>query len=114
MLTRARRAGLEFHGSLFLSNPPYQSSASEDKDVFDGTGTNCNSYVPAKGQPGNLKGTYIPYTCPIFNTTYAASYHTYKLIWAKNCARCSARRRAARLCLARRRRRSLLRRTRRC
>ena len=82
----ARRAGLEFHGSLFLSNPPYQSSASEDKDVFDSTGTNCNSYVPAKGQPGNLKGNSIPYTCPIFSTTYAASYHTYKLIWAKNCA----------------------------
>ena len=76
---------MEFHGSLFLSNPPYQSSATEDKDVFDSTGTNCNSYVPAKGQPGNLKGTSIPYTCPIFSTTYAASYHTYKLIWAKNC-----------------------------
>ena len=74
-----RRPGLEFHGSLFLSNPPFQSQASEDKDVFDSTGTNCNSYVPLKGQPGNLKGNLIAYTCPTFGTTYAASYHTYKL-----------------------------------
>ena len=87
--TRARgarpRAGLEFHGSLFVSNPPYQSSASEDKDVFDSTGTDCNSYVPPRGQPGNLGGTSIPYTCPIFSTTFAASYHTYKLIWTHSC-----------------------------
>jgi len=76
--------GLEFHGSLFLSNPPFQSAASEDKDVFDSTGTNCDSYVPAAGQPGNIKGNSIPYTCPIMSTTFAASYHTYKLIWTHN------------------------------
>ena len=73
--------GLEFHGSLFISNPPYQSNAQEDKDVFDSTGTNCNSYMPAAGQPGNLKGKNTPYTCPLYSTTIGAAYHTYKLIW---------------------------------
>ena len=97
---------MEFHGSLFLSNPPFQSLASEDKDVFDSTGTNCDSYVPPKGQPGNLRGNSIPYTCPTFSTTFAASYHTYKLIWTHSCPRrlCLA------LCLARTRRRGLTRR----
>ena len=44
-------------------------------------GVNCNSYVPAKGVPGNLKGTQTPYTCPTYSTAYAAAYHTYKLVW---------------------------------
>ena len=35
-------AGLEFHGSLFISNPPTSSNAKEDKDVFESTGTQCN------------------------------------------------------------------------
>ena len=74
--------GLEFHGSLFLSNPSNPSNAQEDKDVFDNTGVNCNSYVPAKGQPGNLKGNLgLGYTCPLFSTQTAAQYHTYKLVW---------------------------------
>ena len=47
--------------------------------MFDSTGTSCDSYVPAKGQPGNLKGNSVPYTCPTFSTTFAASYRTYKL-----------------------------------
>ena len=78
-------AGLEFHGSLFISNPATQqcplctiSQAFEDKDVFDSTGTQCNSYVLAKGTPGNLKGLSTPYSCPTFNTTYASGFHTYK------------------------------------
>ena len=58
-----------------------QNSASENKDVYDSTGTQCALYVPAAGQPGNLKGTMQPYTCPTFSTTFAAQYHTYKLIW---------------------------------
>jgi len=74
-------AGLEFHGSLFISNPPTQSNAQEDKDVFDSTGTQCNSYVPPAGQPGNLKGKSTPYSCPLFGTVYAQSYHTYKIVW---------------------------------
>ena len=74
-------AGLEFHGSLFTSNPPTQSNAQEDKEVFDSTGTQCNSYVPPKGAPGNLKGNSVPFTCPLFSTLYANSYHTYKIVW---------------------------------
>jgi hypothetical protein len=44
--------------------------------VFDATGTSCNSYAPPVGQAGNLKGTHVPYTCPLFSTTMAASYHS--------------------------------------
>ena len=76
-----RVPGLEFHGSLVISNPPTQSNAQEDKDVFDSTGTLCNSYVPPVGQPGNLKGKSTPYACPIFSTTFAQTYHTYKIVW---------------------------------
>ena len=64
-----------------MSNPPNPSSASENKDVYDSTGTQCALFVPPAGQPGNLKGTLTPYSCPTFSTTFAAQYHTYKLIW---------------------------------
>lgn len=73
--------GLEFHASLFLSNPPNQNAATEDKDVYDSTGQSCLLYTPPAGQPGNLKGNSAPYTCPTFSTSFAATYHTYKLIW---------------------------------
>ena len=39
----------------------------------------CNSYVPAKGMPGNFKGNSMPYSCPQFSTQFAISYHTYKV-----------------------------------
>jgi len=45
------------------------NNANEDKDVFDTTGTQCDSYVPGK------------YTCPTFGTLFAASFHTYKIVW---------------------------------
>ena len=73
--------GTEFHCSLFISNPASASNAQEDKDVFDGSGTDCNSYVPAKGLPGNLKGNLQPYSCPVYNTQTALGYHTYKVLW---------------------------------
>jgi len=73
--------GMEFHGSLFLSNPGNPSNAQEDKDVFDNTGVNCNSFVPQKGQPGNIRGQNAAYACPLYSTQMAAQYHTYKLIW---------------------------------
>jgi len=68
-------------GSLFLSNPGNPSNAQEDKDVFDNTGVNCNSFVPQKGQPGNIRGQNAAYACPLYSTQMAAQYHTYKLIW---------------------------------
>ena len=46
--------------------------------MFDSTGLQCDSYMPVKGQPGNLKGNNIPYTCPLFGTVFAQKYHTYK------------------------------------
>ena len=46
--------------------------------MFDQTGVNCLSYMPAKGQPGNLKGANTPYACPTMTTQYGAQYHTYK------------------------------------
>lgn len=71
--------GLEFHASLFVSNPPNTANAQEDKDVFDSTGTQCMSYVPPAGQPGNLRGKLTPYTCPTFDGRYASQFHTYKV-----------------------------------
>ena len=37
--------------------------------------------MPAKGAPGNLKGTQTPYNCSSFSTAFAVAYHTYKLVW---------------------------------
>ena len=81
-------ADLEFHGSLFISNPSTStcatctaSNAHEDKDVFEATSTQCNSYMPPKGTPGNMKGLYAPFNCPGFSTMFASSFHTYKIVW---------------------------------
>ena len=49
--------------------------------MFDGSGTDCLSYVPPKGVPGNLKGTLQPFNCPLYNTQTAQGYHTYKVLW---------------------------------
>ena len=70
--------GLEFHASLFISNPPTPScpacsasDAQEDKQVFGASATECRG---GRSSPAGA-------ACPLFNATFAADYHTYKIVW---------------------------------
>ena len=76
-------AGLEFHATLFTAAPTSPTNTTMDALIYDATG-------PANGIGGTPKRsdgsaqTGLTNPSATFTTGFAANWHTYKIVWAKN------------------------------